>query len=231
MGNVAKITIDFIIESLKAEKVYEISSYSFPNFVFVNEKGIAELPKVEIYYKKIKGKDFFFVSGDAQPIDEESSYEFCDRLLDLFEEFKGKEVVTLGGIGLEEPPKNPKVYCSGTSKKIIERYNAEGIKSAEGIVGPIIGVSGLLLGLARTRGLNGAILLVETLGMPSYLGIKESRELIKVLNKQFKFGLDIGNLNKEVKMIEREVKDKLDKFVAKEEKKFRSKKEITNYIG
>ena len=231
IGNVAKITIDFIIESLKAEKVYEISSSGFPNFVFVNEKGITELPKVEVYYKRVKGKDFFLVSGDVQPVDEESSYEFCDTLLDIFQEYKGKEVITLGGIGLEEPPKTPRVYCSGTDKKTIEDFRLDGIKSAEGVVGPIIGVSGLLLGLAKNRGLKGAVLLVETLGVPTYLGVKEARELLKVLNKKFKLGLNMQYLNKEITIIESEVKHKLDKFVAREEKKVKMKKDVTNYIG
>lgn len=231
MGNVAKITIDFIIESLKADKVYEISSYGFPNFVFVNEKGLTELPKVEIYHKKIKGKDFFLVSGDTQPIDEESSYEFCDKLLDLFQEFNGKEVITLGGIGLEEPPKHPKVYCSGTDKTVVDKFKINGIKSAEGVVGPIIGVSGLLLGLAKIRGMKGAVLLVETFGVPTYLGIKESRELLKILNKQFKLGLNMGDLDREVGLVEKEIKNKLDKFMLREEKKLKSKKDVTNYIG
>ncbi len=231
MGNVAKITIDFIIESLKAEKIYEISSYGFPNIVLVDEKGIADLPKVEVYHKRIKGKDFFLVSGDVQPVDEENSYEFCDKLLDIFQEFNGREVVTLGGIGLEEPPKSPRVYCSGTTKKIIDNYKIDGVKSAEGVVGPIIGVSGLLLGLAKARGLSGAILLVETLGAPTYLGIREARELVKVLNKKFKLGLDIDDLNREVKIIEKEIGEKLNKFMVKEERKLKTRKEYTNYIG
>ena len=176
-------------------------------------------------------KDFFLVSGDVQPVDEASSYEFCENLLDLFQEFKGKEVVTLGGIGLEEPPKFPRVYCSGTDKKFIEEFKSGGIKSAEGVVGPIIGVSGLLIGLAKSRGLKGVILLVETLGLQTYLGIKEARELVKVLNKRFNFGLNINELNKEVNVIEKEIRDKLDKFMVREERKVKSKKEVTNYIG
>ncbi|MBI2148401.1 PAC2 family protein [Candidatus Woesearchaeota archaeon] len=231
MGNVAKITVDFIIESLKASKVYEISSYDFPNCVFINDRGIVELPKVEIYYKKIKGRDLFFVSGDMQPVNEEGCYEFCDKLLDFFQQFQGTEIITLGGIGLEEMPKAPKVYCTGTDKKTISRFTSDGIKSAEGVVGPIIGVSGLLMGLAKMREMKGTVLLVETLGIPTYLGVKEARELLKVLNKHLKLGLNMKELNKEVKIIESEVNEKLSKFIAHEEKRVKFKKEITNYIG
>lgn len=228
MGNVGKITVDFMIESLKAEKVYEISSDGFPNFVLVNEKGLVELPMVEVYYKKIRGKDFFLVAGDVQPIDEKSSYEFCDKLLDIFQSLKGREVITLGGIGLDEPPKAPKVYCSGTDKKLISSFKLGGVKSAEGVVGPIIGVSGLLVGLAKRRGLKGVVLLVETLGFPNYLGIKEARELLKVLNNHFNLGLNMKNLNDEIKIIEKDIREKLTKIVHREENKL--KKDVS-YIG
>jgi len=228
IGNVGKISIDFIIESLKAQKIYEIYSDSFPNFVLVNEKGVIELPKVEVYHKKIKGQDFFLVSGDVQPVDEKSSYDFCERLLELFEKTSGREIVTLGGMGLEDIPKIPKVYCSGTDRKLIEKFKASGIKSAEGIVGPIVGVSGLLVGLCKTRGMSGTVLLVETLAVPHYLGIKESRELLKILNEHYKLGLNMNNLNKEISIIEKDIREKLEKFVAVEKK--RGKQEIS-YIG
>ncbi len=228
IGNVGKISIDFIIESLNAKKIYEIYSDGFPNFALVNEKGIVELPKVEIYHKKIKGRDFFLISGDVQPIDEKSSYDFCEKILELFEKTNGKEVVTLGGMGLDEVPKNPKVYCSGTDKKFIEKFISSGVKSAEGVVGPIIGVSGLLVGLCKARGMNGAVLLVETLAVPQYLGIKESRELLKILNLHYKLGLNMKSLNKEIGIIEKDVRDKIERFVAVEKKK--GKQEIS-YIG
>ncbi len=231
MGNVGKITVDFLIESLGASKIYEISSYDFPNCVFVNEKGIADLPRVEVYHKNIKGKDLLFVSGDMQPVNEEGCYEFCDKLLDLFQEYHGKEIITLGGIGLDDLPKNPGVFCAGTDKNSMNKFITNGIKNAEGVVGPIIGVSGLLIGLAKTRGMSGVVLLVETLGLPTYLGVREARELLKVLNKQLKLGLDMQELNKEVKSIEDEVNEKLNKFVAQEEKKLKVKKESINYIG
>ena len=48
MGNVGKITVDFMVESLKAEKFMEIKSGVFPNSVFVNEENLVELPKIEL---------------------------------------------------------------------------------------------------------------------------------------------------------------------------------------
>ncbi|GAG09369.1 unnamed protein product, partial [marine sediment metagenome] len=48
MGNVGKIVIDYIIENLDAKKLCEIHSDKFPNSVFVNEKNLIELPKIQL---------------------------------------------------------------------------------------------------------------------------------------------------------------------------------------
>lgn len=231
IGNVGKIAVDFIIETLGAKKIYEIYSDTFPNCVFVNEKGVAELPRVEVYHKKLKENDLLLVSGDAQPIDERGCYDFCDKLLELFQNNKGKEIISLAGLGMKDIPKSPRIYCAGTDKEILQKYKTQGVNNSAGMVGPIVGVSGLLIGLAKKRGLKGATLLVETLGHPTYLGIKEARELLKVINKTLKLGLDMNSLNQEVKIIEKEIKERIDKSVAIKEDKRKAKKETLNYIG
>ena len=90
IGNVGKVAVDFMIEELKAEKIYDVFSYTFPHSVFVNEDNLVELPTIEVHYKKMpRGNDLILVSGDVQPIDEVSSYKFSDRMLDLLEQYKG----------------------------------------------------------------------------------------------------------------------------------------------
>lgn len=155
IGNVGKIAVDFIIDELNAEKLCNVFSNQMPNSVFVNDDNLVELPLIEIYYKKMKGKnDLMFLSGDVQPIEEESSYDFSDKILELVEEQGGKEVLTLGGVGLPSAPKKPKVYCTGNSKKMIKKYTS-GMSNVHanlyGIIGPIVGVSGLLVGLAEKK--------------------------------------------------------------------------------
>ncbi len=207
IGNVGKVAVDFIIDTLKAKKLYELFSYTFPHSVFVNEKNLVELPTIEIYYKKMKGKDLLLLAGDVQPIDEVSCYEFCEKLLDIIEDFKGKEIITLGGVGLQSVPKKPNVYCTGNSKKIVNKYK-KGTSINEklhGIVGPIVGVSGILLGLAEKRGIEAIAFLAETFGHPMYLGVKGAREILKVLNKKLNLKINIKNMDEEIKDIEGEM--------------------------
>ncbi len=212
IGNVGKIAVDFIIENLNAKKIFEIYSYSFPS-VFVNEDNLVELPLIEVYYKKIGNKTLLLLSGDIQPLDEESCYEFCEQILDMFQSFRGKEIITLGGIGLQKVPKNPKVYCTANTKDIISKYKVPGVSNdIYGVVGSIIGVSGLLLGLAGQRRISAVSLLAETFGHPTHMGIKEAKEVLRALNKTLGLKLDLNKLDAEIKGIEKGIKSKSREF-------------------
>ncbi len=212
IGNVGKIAVDFIIENLNAKKIFEIYSYSFPS-VFVNEDNLVELPLIEVYYKKIGNKTLLLLSGDIQPMDEESCYEFCEQILDMFQSFRGKEIITLGGIGLQKVPKNPKVYCTANTKDIISKYKVPGVSNdIYGVVGSIIGVSGLLLGLAGQRRISAVSLLAETFGHPTHMGIKEAKEVLRALNKTLGLKLDLNKLDAEIKGIEKDIKSKSREF-------------------
>ncbi|MBI1935244.1 PAC2 family protein [Candidatus Woesearchaeota archaeon] len=237
IGNVGKVAVDFLIDELKAEKLYEITSYTFPHSVFVNEDNLVELPVVEVFYKKSERKDLLLLGGDVQPVDEISSYEFSEKILDIVEKMNCREIITLGGIGLADIPKKPKVYCTGNSKKIISRYKDEMIStSLYGVVGPIVGVSGLLLGLSSRRGIEAISFLAETYGHPMYLGINGAKETLRILNKKLNLRLDINKLDKEIKDIENEIIKKTEQLseVSKQIalKKFQKKfgREL-DYIG
>ncbi|MBR9690247.1 hypothetical protein GOV08_01035 [Candidatus Woesearchaeota archaeon] len=209
IGNVGKIAVDFIIDELKAEKLYEISGYSMPNSVFVNEKNLVELPKIEMFYKKMrKGRDLMLLTGDVQPIDEESTYEFCEDVIDSAKKYGVSEIITLGGIGLGDVPKKARVFCTGNSIKLIESYKKDTNVNTNlhGIVGPIVGVSGLLLGLSQKKNIEAVSLLTETYGHPMYLGVKAAKETLSILNSKLGLGIDTKKLDKEITRLEKDMK-------------------------
>ncbi|MBU2633777.1 MAG: PAC2 family protein [Nanoarchaeota archaeon] len=229
IGNVGKITTDFLIDSLEAKKFIEITSYYFPNSVFVNEDNLIDLPSISIYYKKIKNKDFLFIAGDVQPIDETGCYLLCEKILDIFQKYKGKEIITLGGIGLPKIPNNPKVYCTANNKQIIKKYKTETMDSKIfGTVGPIMGITGLLVGLAQKRNISSICLLAQTFGHPTYIGIKGSRELLKILNEKLNLNINLGSLDKEIKSIEKELKTRTQEILSSNET---SNQQQISYIG
>ncbi|MBR9676000.1 hypothetical protein GOV05_03260 [Candidatus Woesearchaeota archaeon] len=232
IGNVGKIVADFIIEELDAKKVYDVFSYSMPHSVFVNEENLVELPKIEVYHAKTKKNDFLIISGDVQPIDEESCYEFSEAMIDLAKEHGVKEIITLGGIGLHDTPKKPKVYCTANNHEIIEKY-VEGTKVSNdvyGVIGPIMGVSGLLLGLGEKKDVSAISFLAETLGHPMYLGVKGAKEMLKVLNKKLALDLDLKKIDKEIKSLDAEMKKTEELNQATSGASGKKDKKV-NYIG
>ena len=235
IGNVGKIAVDFIIDSLMAKKIFEIHSYNIPNAVFVNEKNLVELPSIDMFYKKVNGIDILLLAGDIQPIDEAACYEFCDKILDLVEKFNVREVITLGGIGLPNEPNEPRVYCTGSNKNIIDKYKSKDLSNnIYGVVGPIIGVTGVLVGLAGRRKISALSILAETFGHPAYVGIKSARAILKILNEKFKLKLNFKVLDEEVTEIEKEMKTKISqigKLAKKASQRGEEKPAKMNYIG
>ena len=55
IANVGKIAADFIIDEVKAKKLYNIFSHDLPNSVFVNDNNLVELPTIEMYAKNRNG--------------------------------------------------------------------------------------------------------------------------------------------------------------------------------
>lgn len=230
MGNVGKITLDFIIESLKAEKIYEIYAHYFNHCVFIQENGSCKLPTIDIFYKKIRGKDFLFATGNIQPIDERGCYNFCFELVEWFKNVHGIEIITIGGIGLEDVPKEPAVFICSSDRKMILKYKDKEIGvNAFNIVGPILGVSGVLVGVSQLEKIPAITILAETFGNPLHLGINGSRKILKLLENKLKLGLDLKSLDKEIKDIEKEIKEKMDKIMLIPPED--AGKGFTNYIG
>lgn len=207
IGNVGKLAADIISEQLKAEKLLSFFSHCLPNSVFVKEDNTVELPRIEMHYKNKGSSSFLFLIGDVQPMKEEDSYSFAESVLEAAKKQGCKEIITLGGIGLQEPPKKPKVFCTGNDKKLIQEFVKLGASDKLfGVVGPIMGISGLLLGLGKTQGFRAATLLAETSAYPLHFGLLEAKELIILLNKKYKLGIDFKALDKDIKKFETELK-------------------------
>lgn len=234
IGNVGKVVADFLIEHAEAKHIASFFSYSLPNSVFVNEDNLVELPKIEVYHTKIKEQDYLFMTGDVQPSDEMASYTFCEAILEQAKNsWAVKNIITLGGIGLQEEPEVPAVYCTGNNQELIKRFTDKEAKSdVYGMVGPIIGVSGLLLGLAVKEDIAAVTLLAETFGHPMHLGLRGAKSTLELLMKTCKFSYTLDDLDAEI--IEQESED--DETTMRQHTKIDTINKLkrykdTNYIG
>lgn len=235
IGNVGKVVVDYLIEMLKAKKIASFFSHSLPNSVFVNEQNLVQLPVIELYHKRIKGKDFLFLAGDAQPAQEQASYELSVELLSVLKKFSVKEILTLGGIGLNEVPADPQVFVTGNDASYVQAFSKLGANhQVHGVVGPIIGVSGLLLGLSARHEIPAAAILGETFGHPLYVGLKEAKSIIELLNKRYSLSVDLKQLDEEISSLETMQQEQLADPAHPDKPKLSSKYATykdTNYIG
>ena len=226
IANVGKIVVDFIIDSKKAKCIAEFHSHALPHTVFVNEESLIQMPKIELYYLKTNEQDFLFLSGDAQPVDERAAHEFCEIIIKYCLELGCAGVVSIGGIALKKIPKKPKIFVTGTHKKHIATFckNTSCNPKVYGIVGPIIGVTGLVVAQAGRASLFNACILVETYGHPFYLGIPSAREVLQVLDKKYQLKLDLSSLDEEIKEMESDL-------LRASSLKVKPVKQETSYIG
>jgi uncharacterized protein len=247
VGNVGKIAVEYLIDVLKAKKSYELTSSELPHYVFVNEDNILEMPSIDIYSAKIGTKDILLLSGDMQPPTETACHSFCNKILDNFEKTKGKEIITLGGIALREMPENPEIYFTANSKTILKKYSNETKPKRElhEFIGPIMGVTGVLPGLAAKRKIPAVTMLAETHENPGHIGLEEARKIIKHLNKKLNLKLKNKEIDTHLKLSNllttkkkgkklkphRPTRKEIKKAEPKQEEQDNTSNNETNYIG
>ncbi len=228
IGNVGKLAVEHLIEMTNAKKFAEIYSKDFPPQVFINSDGTIKLVNNEFYYFKAKKKnqrDLILLTGDYQGLSSQGQYELVESILNVVEDLGVKQMYTLGGYGLGYEIKHPKVLFATTDKRLVKdlkKYGAIFKKNEPG--GGIIGASGLLLGLGKLRGFEGACFMGET---PGYLvDPKSAKAVLHVLMSITNIEVDLSALEDKAKEIE-QIAQQLKEM----ETTTRDKPEDLKYIG
>ncbi len=225
IASAGKIAIDYLITELKTKKIGEFISDNGVGFTFINENNLIEIPKISLFHKKIKTRDFFFLTGDYQPNEEKDLYDLCNEIIKYCEKMKITELLTLGGIGLQDEPEKPEVYVVANNSKFKNHLKQFKFKiNPNRKVGTIIGITGLLVALAK---FNASAMLVETNVYTGHLGFNASKFLIKAIKKMYGIDLKFNNLNKELKMVKK-IQDETMTIINKEYSKSLTKQD---YIG
>ncbi|MGC9346063.1 MAG: PAC2 family protein [Candidatus Bathyarchaeales archaeon] len=188
-GNVGKIAAYLLIKFCGAKPFAELYSPSFPDYVSVNSKGICRLPRYEFYAASMEKNDFMIMTGDTQPSfdDVVAHYELCNDILDFVEKYGCSFIVTMGGAPTSE--NKAQVYVAATSPRLAAEFMEKGAVIYS--KGRIMGATGLMLGLAKERGINGVCLLGTTTGFGADRGAGFSvfKFLMKALGNEVKEGL------------------------------------------
>jgi proteasome assembly chaperone (PAC2) family protein len=188
-GNVGRIAAHLLIKFCEAKLFAELYSPSFPDYVSINSKGLTYLPRYEFFSAPIEKNNFIIMTGETQPSfdDVVAHYDVCSEILDFAEKLGCQFVVTMGGVPITED-KN-KVYVAATSAGLAKEFMEKGANIYS--KGRIVGGTGLTLGLAKERGLEGVCLLGPTTGFKADrgAGFMVFKFLMKALGKEIKEGL------------------------------------------
>ena len=167
----------------------ELYSPSFPDYVSISSKGICNLPRYEFYAAPMEKNDFIVMTGDAQPSYDDvlGHYGICGEILDVVQNYNCSMIVTIGGMPMTE--EKAQVYVAATSPRLAQEFMDKGAVIYS--KGRIVGATGLMLGLAKERGLEGLCLLGATSGFRTDRGAGFSvfKFLMKALGNEVKEGL------------------------------------------
>lgn len=155
IGNVGVAATKLLIEFLDAKLFAELYSPAFPDYTPVDSNGICSLLKCSFF--ESSERNMVLLISDAQPPIEDipSYYEVCGDILDFVSSLGCGFIVTVDGVPATHS--QDIIYIAGTSADIVLDYAIAGAEVYTG--GRIIGMSGILLGLAKISGIRGMCLL------------------------------------------------------------------------
>ena len=186
MGNVGSIVVDFINDNLKTKK-FRTAKSSYPSYV-LDKGGYIDLPDEKWEYRYVDDL-IVFGGGAGQPQSTEELHALCQDVIDISKKYSVKFIYTLGGFHTNRQlGKSPQTFVTATSAQLatqLEKSNFE-ITPQKSL---ITGFNGLVLGYAKTNGIQGIGLYGE-LNEPAIPQYRAAKGIIKTLEKltYHKFG-------------------------------------------
>jgi len=169
VGNVSSIIASYMKKKLEFKNLGELEAPYFfdPIGVLVKDNLVEEpqFPQSKFYYlknPKSGASDLILFIGDDQP--NTRAYELANTVLDVAERFKVKRLYTCAAaVSKIHHAEQPHVWGVSTNRALTaELEQNDLLKSGNLHIG---GLNGILLGVAKERGLDGICLLGE---VPSY---------------------------------------------------------------
>jgi uncharacterized protein (TIGR00162 family) len=227
VGNVGKISAEYLKDKLNAKLFVEIYSKYLPPQVLMKGDGTLYLVKNELYYyKNPAGRDLIILVGDYQGMNAEGQYELSYKVLEIVKEFGTKLIFTLGGYGTGNLVEEPRVFGAATDREMVEEIEKYGVYfSPTDPSGGIVGAAGLLLGLGSVVfGMRGVCLMGETSGY--FSDPKSAFQILKIVDKYFNLNLDL----EEIELRSQEITE-ITSQIKEEQREEEEKREDLGYIG
>lgn len=210
MGNVAGIGLGYLAKKLHADLFAELYSY-WPPFVSYNN-GVVDYAQSSYRFYFVEECALIIFNGDFNPPDPRRLYELCYEVLRMAQRTNTQALYSIGAaLRGAATGADPKVFGVVNRHEMLNQLLTAGVIVLQG-EGQITGFNGLVLGLAKERGINALCLLGE-IENPNILQPKAAQAILHVLTRM----LGISPLD----MSELEEEDKRKKFMEQQ----------MNYLG
>ena len=233
IGNIGIIAVDTLRNMLEAEDLGEIEPWDFfyPKKVLIRNGELKDLefPSSKFYFKRTGEKDLLFFIGEEQPSDGgrtyaegKKAYQMANLVLDVAQRFGCKRVYTSGAaVAPIHHTARPKVWAVPNTKGLINEvktYENTILMSeieGRGGQGNITGLNGLLLGVARKRGLEAICVMGE---IPIYLqGFplpypRASKSVLEVLTAALGIEIEMDRIAGFIEQSDSQIEQLYEKF-------------------
>lgn len=198
VGNVSIIVANYLLRNLDFKELGEIEASSFfdPIGVIVKDSMIEapQFPRSKFYYWKNRrtGSDLILFIGDNQPATK--GYDLANCVLDVGLRFQiGRVYTCAAALSRIHHTEQPRVWGVATTEQGVEDLKRLDLVQKSDF--QIAGLNGLLLGVAKERGINAVCLLGE---VPTYASQIQNPmaalAVIQVLTKVLDISLDTTEL-------------------------------------
>ena len=197
-GNVAKLAVDNIIFSTKAQLFAKIYNYGAPAKVFIFEDGTCEPLSFSIYFAR-GDRDLVIATGYAQPESPEDQYDISEKILELGKSMGCKRIYSFGAYIVDREVEEPRVFGTATSTELVSMLKNNGVITMN--AGFITGMNGVIFALAPILNMEGICLLGESLGY--YADGKAAKRVLEVFSKLTDISIDYSLLDKVIAEVSR----------------------------
>ena len=214
IGNVSIIVATYLERKLNFKKLGEIEASHFfdPIGVMVRDNVVEapQFPESKFYYWKNKGggSDIILFIGEDQPA--AKGYELANCVLDVGLSFQVKRIYTCAAaLTRIHHTEQPRVWGVATNQQVAEDLKQYDLVERGDL--QIAGLNGLLLGVAKERGIEGICLLGE---VPMYATrIQNPMAALVVLEVLAKtLGIEIDTV--ELAQLAKETKERMKQVAA-----------------
>jgi len=195
-GYVGKLAADYLVTVFKAKKIAEFHSTSFPPHVNISEEGVAVKLRGELYHARTgQENDLLVFTADAQPSTSEGEYELADAVLREAKNRHAKLVFSLAAYVTGSFVRERRVFGTATSSELLPRLSQNGVQIMK--EGGISGMNGVIVGMAKLHGMEGASLLGETAGY--LLDPAASHSVLESLSRILGLTIDLASIEERAK--------------------------------